>query len=81
VGVSAGLAYSWPLYTKKIEGMEKAAIRVVTTIFKLGMDVGTADVPGLIRDVVGVVGPVLDEICDGELIGPFVNTVVDMPQG
>jgi hypothetical protein len=81
VSVSAGLAYSWPLFKRTMGGLEQAAIRTAITVFKLGMDVGGGDVPGLVRDVLGVVGPALDEICDGELIGPFVNTVIDMPAG
>ncbi len=81
VSVSGGLAYSWPLFKRTMGGLEQAAIRTAITIFKLGMDVAGADVPGLARDVLGVVGPALDEICDGELIGPFVNTAIDMPAG
>ena len=66
VGGYAGVSnsYSFMLWADNFSPITMGFVRAALGMYKIGMDVTTMDFPGLMRDVVGVIGPAVGAIAD-----------------
>jgi phage-related protein len=75
VGVSA--SYSFPMYTAAFPADAEIPIRAASGLLKIELDLASGNVPGALRDAVGLVGAFVPQ----EIVNEVANCVFPLPPG
>ena len=77
-----GAGYSFPIKEWVITPQAAMlVIRLAVALVKMGMNLATMNGTGALRDGIGAIGGLIDDLTDGQIVGPIVNWVIPMPGG
>jgi hypothetical protein len=76
-----GAGYSFLLKRWNLPSAAMPVIRLAYALFKMGLNLATFNVGGMLRDGVGAVGGLVDDLTDGQIIRPIIDWVIPVPGG